>query len=151
VTGEKPVETVWRETITGQTEESGYGESTLFGLPAWQSAAAAASRHKGRMVPDIAAKADVKFGYQLTIGGLHVPGCGTSAAAPLWASLVALLNEELKVPVGHINPLLYDQRSRNGVQAVSPSRTEWAPEVGLGTPRGIALLQALGTKSGQSE
>jgi kumamolisin len=151
VPGEKPAETVWRETITGQTEESGYGESTLFQLPSWQSAATAASRHRGRMVPDVAAKADVKFGYQLTIGGLHVPGCGTSAAAPLWASLVALLNEELKVPIGHINPLLYNQRSRNGVQAVGSSPTGWAPEVGLGTPRATALLQALGTKSGQAE
>ena len=62
------------------------------------------------MVPDVAAKADVKFGYDLTIGGVHVPGCGTSAAAPLWASLAALLNEELRAPVGHITPLLYDQR-----------------------------------------
>ena len=97
------------------------------------------------MVPDVAAKADVKFGYQLTIGGLHVPGCGTSAAAPLWASLVALLNEELKVPVGHVTPLLYDQRSRNGVQAVGHSRAELGSGSWLGNTSRDCV--AAGTRS----
>jgi kumamolisin len=139
--GEKPVETVWREDVAGHIAESGYGESSVFHAPAWQSAAA--SQHGGRVVPDVAAKADCGCGYELIVGGLHVAGCGTSAAAPLWASLAALLNEKLKTTVGHLTPLLYDQRFRAGIEPVGSSRAHWAPKVGLGTPRGIALLEAL--------
>jgi subtilase family serine protease len=39
---------------------------------------------------------------------------GTSLAAPLWASVITLLNEERtaagKGPVGFINPVLYDSK-----------------------------------------
>ena len=141
--GKKAVETVWRETISGVTGESGYGESHVFPAPGWQSAAAFARRKGGRMVPDVAAKADVKFAYDLIVGGVHGPGSGTSAAAPLWASLVARLNEKLKTRVGHLTPLLYQEQYRKGVRPVASSATGWAPEVGLGTPRGRALLEAL--------
>jgi len=146
VAGEKPVETVWREKVAGHIQESGYGESSVFHLPDWQSAAAAASHKGGRVVPDVAGKADVEFAYDLIIGGNHVPGCGTSAAAPLWASLVALLNEKQAAPVGYITPLLYDRRFRGAIEPVGHSRTAWAPEVGLGTPRGRELLEALQPK-----
>ena len=95
------------------------------------------------MVPDVAGKADMETGYDLVVGGDRVPGCGTSAVAPLWASLAALLNEELKTTVGYITPLLYDPRCRAGIEPVGASGTAWAPEVGLGTPRGTKLLEAL--------
>ena len=137
-----PVETVWREDVSGHIAESGYGESSVFHAPSWQLAAVA-NQHGGRVVPDVAGKADFEFGYELVIGDQHVPGCGTSAAAPLWASLAALLNEKLKTTVGHITPLLYDQRCRAGIEPVGSSKTAWAPKVGLGTPRGDALLEAL--------
>jgi kumamolisin len=149
--GEQPVQTVWREEIAGHTAESGYGESDVFHAPPWQTAAASARQKGGRVVPDVAAKADVQFGYDLIIGGTHVPGCGTSAAAPLWASLAALLNEKLEAPVGFFTPLLYDPRCRGGVEPVGSSRVPWKPKVGLGTPRGIALLEALQAKPGQAE
>jgi len=142
-TGEPSVETVWREVIAGRSEASGFGESSIFSTPNWQSAAASASQHGGRVVPDVSAKADFEFGYELVVGGQHIPGCGTSAAAPLWASLAALLNEKLGTSVGHINPLLYDKRLRAGLEPVGSVRKPWAPEVGLGTPRGDALLEAL--------
>ena len=140
------METVWRETFDGQTSESGYGESVVFHAPNWQSDAAAASPRGGRVVPDVAAKADVKFGYDLIVGGKHVPGSGTSAAAPLWASLVACLNEKLGTSVGHLTPLLYDRRCRQGVKPVGSSKAGWGPEVGLGSPRGAELLKALKSK-----
>ena len=80
-----------------------------------------------------------------------MPGNGTSAAAPLWASLVALLNEKLKNRVGHLTPLLYLEQCRQGVHPVGSSAAGWAPEVGLGTPRGTALVEALQAKPGQAE
>ncbi len=139
--GEKPIETVWREDVAGHIAESGYGESSVFHSPVWQ--AAAASKHGGRVVPDVAAKADCGCGYDLVVCGIHVAGCGTSAAAPLWASLAALLNEKLATTVGHLTPLLYDPRCRACIEPVGSSRAHWAPKVGLGTPRGAALLEAL--------
>ncbi len=148
---EHATETVWRERIAGHTAESGYGESSIFHAASWQSGVGSASQKGGRVVPDVAGKADVETGYDLIVGGIHVPGCGTSAAAPLWASLAALLNEELKTSVGHITPLLYDQRCRSGVRSVGASGAAWVPKVGLGTPRGTALLEALRAKSGQAE
>src|SRR5208283_5757904 len=112
---------------------------------------AVSGRHKaGRVVPDVAGKADMETGYDVIVGGIHVPGCGTSAAAPLWASLAALLNEKLKTSVGHITPLLYE-RCRSGVRSVGASGAAWVPKVGLGTPRGSALLEALRAKSSQAE
>jgi len=93
----------------------------------------------------------VQNGYELTVGGVHVPGSGTSAAAPLWASLVALLNEKLKTSVGHLTPLLYQAQCREGIEPVGSSGAAWAPEVGLGTPRGSALLETLKSKKGQVE
>src|SRR5271166_4216433 len=137
------LETVWRETLAGQIQESGHGESSMFHAPSWQSEAASARHKGGRMVPDVAGKADAEFGYDLIVGGAHVPGCGTSAAAPLWASLAALLNEELKTTVGHITPLLYLQQCRAGIEEIGRSGEGWAPEVGLGSPRGAKLLEAL--------
>lgn len=141
--GTKAQETVWRETLAGQIQESGHGESSIFQAPSWQSEAASARLKGGRMVPDVAGKADAEFGYDLIVGGAHVPGCGTSAAAPLWASLAALLNEELGTTVGHLTPLLYLQQFRQGIEEIGASGEGWAPEVGLGTPRGDKLLEAL--------
>jgi kumamolisin len=141
--GEQPVQTVWREEIAGHVAESGYGESTVFDAPPWQAAAASARKSGGRVVPDVAAKADAQFGYDLIVGGAHVAGCGTSAAAPLWASLAALLNEKLATPAGFLTPLLYDQRCRSGIEPVGVSGSRWKRKVGLGTPHGTALLNAL--------
>ena len=144
--GKKPAETVWREVVAGHKEESGYGESCVFHAPSWQSEAAYAGTTGGRVVPDVAGKADVKTGYDMIIGGTHVPGCGTSAAAPLWASLAALLNENLGTTVGHLTPLLYQEQFRKALEPVGRSGAAWAPKVGLGTPRGTALLEALRPK-----
>src|SRR5208283_6241961 len=65
----KPAETVWREVIAGRTKESGYGKSSVFHSPSWQSGAGYAGAKDGRVVPDVAAKADVEFGYDIIVGG----------------------------------------------------------------------------------
>jgi kumamolisin len=36
---------------------------------------------------------------------------GTSAVAPLWAGLFALINESLGANVGYVNPLLYSAKA----------------------------------------
>jgi kumamolisin len=75
---------------------------------------------------------------------------GTSAVAPLWAALIARLNQELGKPVGYVNPLLYAAGTASAFHDVTSGGNGgydagpgWDPCTGLGTPDGTALLQAL--------
>src|SRR5262249_44054091 len=45
--------------------------------------------------------------YQVLVDGESFPVGGTSAVAPLWAALVARINQKLRGQVGFINPQLY--------------------------------------------
>ena len=77
---------------------------------------------------------------------------GTSAATPLWASLIARLNQGLNARCGFINPTLYTKcehgvlnditTGNNGAYAAGPG---WDACTGLGTPQGQNLLKALST------
>jgi len=141
----KLVEVIWKETVGDRKGASGHGISSKFRLPSWQSSVVHGTKKQGRAVPDVSGKADAARGYNCVVADIHFPGCGTSAAAPLWASLAALLNERLKLPVGYLTPLLYQERFRDAVRALYRSRggSGWSWEAGLGTPQGEALLAAL--------
>jgi hypothetical protein len=147
---------------TGPGSATGGGVSRMFDLPNWQQHAgvppSANPDHRiGRGVPDVAAVGDPQTGLAIiTVDGtqLAVVG-GTSASAPLWAGLVARLNEAIGVPLGYVNPLLYNRLAAgvlndvlygsNGAYHAGPG---WDPCTGLGTPNGVALLQALGGTEG---
>jgi kumamolisin len=127
---------------------SGGGVSGLFERPAWQEEAGVPGR--GRGVPDVAGNASP--GYELVASGkVHAEG-GTSAVAPLWAALVARCNERLGTRVGFVNPLLYsDTRLRRAFRDVTAGGNGefeagpgWDAVTGWGSPRGRALLEALG-------
>jgi len=141
----KPVEVVWREKVGDRKGASGHGISSKFRLPSWQSSVVRRTKKRGRAVPDVSGKADAAGGYKCVVAQIHFPGCGTSAAAPLWASLAALLNERLRVRVGYMTPLLYQESFRDAIRALGDARRSsgWSWEGGLGTPRGEALLAAL--------
>ena len=90
---------------------TGGGVSIVFDPPPWQSSARVASINPqvapGRVVPDVAANASANTGYVMVVDGqLGVSG-GTSAAAPLWAGLVARLNALTLSTVGFLTPKLY--------------------------------------------
>jgi len=90
---------------------TGGGISDVFPLPPWQVGAGVPvsvnDGHVGRGIPDVAGNADPRSGYVLIIGGQStLPAGGTSAVAPLYAGLVALLNAGLS-PWGYLNPTLY--------------------------------------------
>ncbi len=150
-------ETVWNETAN-QEGATGGGVSTVFALPAYQNNANVPVQPQtsfaGRGVPDIAGNADPTTGYQVRVDGQNTVVGGTSAVAPLWAGLVALLNQQLGTPVGFLNPKLYaltpgafhDITSGTNDDAnlgYYSARAGWDPCTGLGTPNGTALLQAL--------
>jgi kumamolisin len=64
-----------------------------------------------RQVPDVAADADPATGFPIVFGGRSGQAGGTSAATPLWAATVALINQDLKNKglreVGFANPAIY--------------------------------------------
>jgi kumamolisin len=103
-------------------------------------------------VPDVAAVADPQTGVVIMkVDGQHLePIGGTSAAAPLWAALIACLNQGLNARCGFLNPVLYPRAAKNvlrditggnnGAYAAGPG---WDACTGLGSPQGQRLLQAL--------
>jgi len=150
-------EVVWNETANNEGATGG-GVSKVFAIPSYQSSAGVPAQPQanfaGRGVPDISGDADPSTGYQVRIDGQNQVIGGTSAVAPLWAALVALMNEKLGTPVGFLNPKLYglnnsafhDITSGNNDDSglgYYSAKQGWDPCTGLGSPNGTALLNAL--------
>jgi kumamolisin len=152
ITGGTLEETVWNdaETTGGVT---GGGVSRFIPRPAWQDAAGVPLRSdpvfRGRGVPDVAANADPHTGYRLRINGVDQVVGGTSAGAPLWAALIARINQKLGRSVGFVNPLLYNAGGgpfRDVVRGDNEGYLAggaWDACTGLGSPRGETLARLL--------
>jgi kumamolisin len=150
-------ETVWNDGTTGGA--TGGGVSDTFEPPEWQSSAdvppsANPDRRAGRGVPDVSGNADPQTGYRVLVDGQQETIGGTSAVAPLWAALVALLNELRGAPVGFLNPVLYgsgddtlrDVTSGDNDLGNAPAYTAspgWDACTGLGSPDGSTLARLL--------
>jgi kumamolisin len=153
-------EVVWNEGQSGGA--TGGGISDVFDLPSWQKtakvpASANPGGRVGRGVPDVAGDADPQTGYQILVDGQELVIGGTSAVAPLWAGLIALINEGLGHRAGYLNPVLYglpatarafrditvgnNDTTNNG--GAYPARRGWDACTGLGSPVGKKLLTAL--------
>jgi len=164
VAGNSFDEYVWNDPAAGQLwGATGGGVSDFFtSLPSYQADAGVPvslrDGHVGRGVPDVAANASYNSGYQIIVGGSPAVGNGTSAAAPLWAGLIALINAALGENVGFVNPVLYALGSSvfrdiaappgpldNGDGGVVgyPAGPGWDACTGWGSPNGTVLLQAL--------
>jgi kumamolisin len=67
---------------------------------------------------------------------------GTSAVAPLWAALVALVNQQTGRNAGFLNPTLYSGGEANffditsGTNGSYKAAPGWDPCTGLGSPDG---------------
>jgi kumamolisin len=134
---------------------TGGGVSIEFGLPSYQSTASVPTNvntgQTGRGVPDVCGNADPETGYSIRVDGAQQTVGGTSAVAPLWAGLIALINQSLEKPVGFLQPQLYAAATQaalrditqgnNGAYHAGPG---WDACTGLGSPNGVALLHALG-------
>lgn len=135
-------ETVWNDGASGGATGGGY--SAQFARTSWQST----SGESGRGVPDVAGDADPQTGYDVLVDGQSGVIGGTSAVAPLWAGLIALLNQKLGKRLGFVNPALYANAAalhditmgNNG--AYSAGRG-WDATTGLGSPDGEKLAAAL--------
>lgn len=99
----------------------GGGLSNTFKQPSWQTGPGVQNSYSNgfREVPDVTGDADPASGYAMycTVTNAGCPSTGwisvggTSAAAPLWAGSIALINQYLqaqgKKAIGYANPALY--------------------------------------------
>jgi len=155
----KVTEAVWND---GPGSGTGGGISDITPAPAWQEGKVPVSINPGgfvgRAIPDVAANADPATGYLMMSGGkLQVVG-GTSASAPLWASLVARINTALGARAGNFNSLLYSSIGPGGtLRDITSGNNDtdgllegqfkagpgWDACTGWGVPNGAKLLAAL--------
>lgn len=145
-------EVVWNDLAAGNGATGG-GVSAVFARPTWQSGVHAdplpgvTPPASGRGVPDVSSLADPQTPYVVMgpNGSLQQVG-GTSAAAPLWASLASRLNQALGARVGYLNPLLYSRLhpSLRDITAGNNGGYEatagWDACTGWGSPGASALL-----------
>lgn len=146
---------------------TGGGISRYFPLPSYQEGvvtqkAVNPAGGPGRGVPDVSADAAQESGYRVLVDGQWFPDPnaspqpmppigGTSASAPLWAALIARINQKLGVNLGFVNPMLYKIKAAAGAyhDVTTGSNGDykavagWDACTGLGTPDGKALLAAL--------
>lgn len=144
-------ETVWNDPGDGAT---GGGVSTQFSQPSYQANAGVPDNvdtgSPGRGVPDVTGNADPSTGYQIYADGSSQVVGGTSAVAPLWAGLIALLNQSLGASVGYAQPRLYPLLGSTAFQDITQgdngaysATTGWDACSGLGSPNGEQLAARL--------
>jgi Pro-kumamolisin, activation domain len=169
VSGSSFEEYVWNDTGADPTNDNwgttGGGVSQFFPAPDYQSgvtipASISQPGFLGRGVPDVAGNANIASGYDIILYGSPGVGSGTSASAPQWAGLIAVINAALGVDVGFVNPAIYAlgsgvfrdivpgagpaDNSNSGV-AGYPAGPGWDACTGWGSPNGQALLDGLRT------
>ncbi len=167
-------ESVWNQNAAdlspgagpeGSFGSGGGGVSGAFPQPAYQQQANVPASlnpagFKGRGVPDVTGDGDPDTGYNILVDGQQLQEGGTSAVAPLWAALIALINQKLKGRVGFVNPQLYALPAGSGAfhdVSMGNNRVSfqqfknigydagpgWDAASGLGSPDGTALSRVL--------
>jgi kumamolisin len=144
-----PVETAW--------SGSGGGVSTYWPLPGYQAGLAGAASQQFRNVPDVALNADPNSPYAVYVNGSWLTIGGTSAAAPLWAVLTAMINQQRAASgmpaLGFANPALYQLATSSqygdlyrditaGNNEIYSAAPGYDNATGWGSYQGMALLNA---------
>ncbi len=171
-------ESAWSDT--GSATGSGGGISTLWSMPSYQRGPGvingtyssgtpchAVTGQYCREVPDIAMNADPTVGY-LVYCTIVAASCsasapfarvgGTSAAAPMWAAIIALANQYALMQggnnLGFLNPLLYTLLNSSTLDAHAfhdvtsgnnlyyPATTGYDMATGIGTANATGFVQA---------
>jgi subtilase family serine protease len=165
-------ETGWEDYLT--TSGTGGGESSVTGsdgllepLPDFQQGVDGIDQSGGRQCPDVAAAADSDTGYLLFVtdpetgeGEWKMVG-GTSASAPFWAGVMALVQQQAQAAgidkLGFLAPVLYQVAKSHpeafhdvtrGGNLVDVAGAGWDKATGLGSPDvallSKAIIEALG-------
>jgi hypothetical protein len=163
-------ESVWN--WGGGTGSSG-GISSYYSIPTWQANVNMAINQGSttkRNTPDVAMNSDNV--YIIAGGGVGSGGIGgTSCAAPLWAGLAALANQQSAAnnepAIGFINPAIYalgaSAEYTNDFHDITVGDNTWSSSpsqffavsgydlcTGWGTPAGQGLLDALAGRASVS-
>ena len=166
-------ETAWltpADALGDPYEASGGGVSTVYAIPAWQQGLSMTANQGSttmRNLPDVSCVANnlnLVWGNDFLGVSTDLAEGGTSLAAPLWAGLVALANQQAAATghpsVGFVNPALYaiakstnyqscfhDITTGSNTNSSSPAKyhavTGYDLCTGLGTPNGANLIAAL--------
>jgi kumamolisin len=159
----------WGSGQNLQKGATGGGVSELFPVPAFQNGfpvpVSLAEKKSGRGIPDVAGNASPLSGYPQVQGGQQGDGGGTSAVAPLYAGLIAVINSNLGAQLGFITPQLYAlaktairelsgppgpaNNSFDGINGY-PATKIWNACTGLGCINGQALQDGLKTTAAKS-
>ncbi|AXC14748.1 putative periplasmic aspartyl protease [Acidisarcina polymorpha] len=106
-------EVVWNESGSSGLWSTGGGASSVYPKPAWQTGSGVPKDGR-RDLPDVALSAAGHDGYLVQVsGGLYVFS-GTSAAAPSFAGLLALVEQKMQAHLGNANPQLYKLAAAGG-------------------------------------
>ncbi len=138
----KATETAW--------SDSGGGLSGLFVKPSYQSSLNLSARG----VPDVAAVGDPNTGVAIVLNGKIVVYGGTSVATPIWAGLMALVNQARltagESTLGFLNPLIYPDLGtanfrdiKSGSNGGYSAKSGYDLVTGIGTPLMNKLLPTL--------
>ncbi len=141
-------EVAWGGISNGKTFGSGGGYSQYFSAPYWQEGVVNSS---SRGVPDVAMIADPQTPVYVVMKGNVYDVGGTSLSTPIWAAVVAMMDQFNNRSMGNVNPLLYQMHNSsvytgafnqitsgsNGYYYAGPG---WNPVTGLGTPHVSNLI-----------
>ncbi|MGC8608867.1 MAG: S53 family peptidase, partial [Thermoplasmata archaeon] len=128
---------------------SGGGFSSDFKRPSWQDPANYNSSERG--VPDVSMIANPNTGVLMISQAQPYDAGGTSLAAPLWAGVVALMDQNAGHDLGLVNPIFYQisntpfynysfDQITSGYNGYYTAGYGWNPVTGLGTPHVSNLI-----------
>jgi subtilase family serine protease len=138
---------------------TGGGKSVFYSRPSWQNSVKSVTG-SARGVPDIsmsascAAAVGVYWTFNGVNGGWYI-FCGTSEAAPMFAAVVALADQEAGHALGFINPALYKLAAEHapGIVAISGGNNTVSfgntTVHGYTVKHGYNLVTGLGSINGQ--
>lgn len=147
---------------TGWPQSAGGPSPNKVAIPSYQLIPGVITASNGasstlRNIPDVSSESNASQ-YNCSNGRCADHGGGTSYAAPLWASLIAMVNEQAasngEANVGFLNPTLYDigvgtSFTKDFHDITSGSNGGYTAVVGYdlvtgwGSPKGVNLINAL--------
>ena len=160
-----PSESAWTADQYGGG--AGGGGNSLFAAPLWQEVAGAqvgstaytcgaGGNQQCREVPDVSADADPATGGIIYFEGQWGRYGGTSMAAPLWAAMIADIDQGCATPVGFLDARLYAPGAAGAFNDVTTGDNNlfgnavqysagpgYDLATGWGSPRAMALLGLL--------
>jgi kumamolisin len=170
--GNRTDETVWAQNNPNRLQcknswGTGGGNSESFTQPSWQTGIGVqnSNSHGNRQIPDVAA---IAFNLPIYFDGQWVRSGGTSAAAPIWASGMLLVNQKtidkysvffagpslfygIANSTGQVSPYLDITAGGGGSTATFPSTSGWDFATGLGTPNLVDFYQVLAAAAQQQK